>query len=213
MLETCFGCDGARLAHGIGDQPGDSLRPYPVGDLDMYSPTSPPRMNLINRRLEVERRYGSLRRPAYREAEHVLAAAGITADLRGIDASALDASNLWVDRRVAWPWHRMADDFRRGHPDRFELAIWCQNVLCGLALGRARHHNQSDPPAWRQWPLKQLNSSRRRDTLGGGETDDRRRSRAVERWGCAGTQPSFSAPWPMRRGPSASWPGMILYSK
>ena len=102
----------------------------------MYSPTSPPRMNLINRQLAAERRYGELRRLTYRKAEHALAAAGITAELRGIDNSALDASALWDDRRVAWPWPSMADSFRRGHPDRFELAIWCQNALCGLALGR-----------------------------------------------------------------------------
>jgi len=136
MWTTHNGCDGARLDHGVGDQPGDSLRPYLVGDLDVQLPVLPSRTNRLNSRHDAERRYGELRRRACAEAEHALAAAGISAELRGIDASALDASTSWADRRVAWPWPSMAADFRRGHPDRFELAIWCQDVLCGLALGR-----------------------------------------------------------------------------
>jgi hypothetical protein len=65
-----------------------------------------------------------------------LAAAGILAQLRGIDAVAILAVGQWRGRRVAWPWHLLAYDWRRSHPARFELAVWQDTVLCGLALGR-----------------------------------------------------------------------------
>jgi hypothetical protein len=30
----------------------------------------------------------------------------------------------------------MVADWRHGHPDRFELAVWSGGTLCGLAMGR-----------------------------------------------------------------------------
>jgi len=44
-----------------------------------------------------------------------LAAAGMLAQLRGIDAVAILAVGQWRGRRVAWPWHLLADDWRRSH--------------------------------------------------------------------------------------------------
>jgi hypothetical protein len=83
-----------------------------------------------------EARYRALRDVAFRAAEVDLAAAGISADLRAIDAAAIAAAGQWTGRRVAWPWHVMAPDWRRNHPARFEVAVWQGDVLCGLALGR-----------------------------------------------------------------------------
>jgi hypothetical protein len=77
-----------------------------------------------------------LRLPAFQDAISALAAVGVDADLRPINAAALAAVGQWTSRRVAWPWHVMAADWRRNHPDRFEVAVWRDGVLCGLALGR-----------------------------------------------------------------------------
>jgi hypothetical protein len=86
-------------------------------------------------RSAAEARYRALRDAVFRAAGADLAAAGMPAELRAIDRSALVAAGEWSDRRVAWPWDVMAADWRRNHPDRFELAVWRDGVLCGLALG------------------------------------------------------------------------------
>ena len=96
----------------------------------------------INPRLAVrgrsaaEARYRALRDVAFPAAEAALAAAGVRAELRPIDAAALAAAGKWTGRRVAWPWHLMMPDWRRNYPERFEVAIWQGDVLCALALGR-----------------------------------------------------------------------------
>ena len=87
-------------------------------------------------RSSAETRYRELRHLAFQAAQDDLAAAGGNAELRAIDATALTAFGTWPARRVAWPWPDMAADWRRGHPDRFELAVWSGDALCALALGR-----------------------------------------------------------------------------
>ncbi len=42
----------------------------------------------------------------------------------------------WTGRPVAWPWPDIAAQFRQNSPDRFDLAIWHGNTLCGLAIGK-----------------------------------------------------------------------------
>jgi hypothetical protein len=81
-------------------------------------------MNRQGDRAGAERRYRDLRHKAFSEARDVLGSAGIVADLRNLDAAALAGLAAWQNRRVAWPWHDMAADFRRNHTGRFELAIW-----------------------------------------------------------------------------------------
>jgi hypothetical protein len=87
-------------------------------------------------RSDAESRYRDLRRMAFQQAQAVLAADGIAAELRPIDAVALAAFATWPPRSVDWPWPKMAADWRRGRPARFDLAIWSDDTLCGLALGR-----------------------------------------------------------------------------
>lgn len=104
-------------------------------------------------RADAEQRYRDLRRLALDDAQERLAASGISAELRPIDASALEAFGTWRNRRVAWPWPDMAGDWRRNHPDRFEVAVWRNGVLCGLALGKpapsrshlSLHYMEGDP--------------------------------------------------------------------
>jgi len=73
---------------------------------------------------------------AFREAERTLADAGVVAKLRAVDAAAMAAVAQWTCRRVHWPWHVMAQDWRRNYPARFEVALWHGDMLCALALGR-----------------------------------------------------------------------------
>ncbi len=87
-------------------------------------------------RSSAEAKYRELRRLAFQAAGEDLVAAGASAELRAIDAAALVAAGQWTGRRVAWPWHVLAADWRRNHPPRFEVAVWRDAVLCGLALGR-----------------------------------------------------------------------------
>ena len=87
-------------------------------------------------RSAAESRYRELRHTAFQRAEADLAATGVLVELRAIEATALEAFKTWPPRRVAWPWPDIAADWRNGHPDRFELAVWSGGVLCGLAIGR-----------------------------------------------------------------------------
>ncbi len=87
-------------------------------------------------RSAAEAKYRTLRDLAYQAAKPDLAAVGIHVELGSIDAAALARAAQWTDRRVAWPWHTLAAEWRRNHPNRFEVAIWQNGVLCGLALGR-----------------------------------------------------------------------------
>jgi hypothetical protein len=119
-----------------------------------------PMLPIRHERSAAENRYRALRRLAFQEAEATLGSAGIKADLRTIDATALEAFAEWRNRLVGWPWADMVPDWRRGYPDRFDLAVWSDDTLCGLALGRpspgpshlALYYMEGAPP--RHHPLK-----------------------------------------------------------
>lgn len=59
--------------------------------------------------------------------------------LSGINIKALQQSRLWAlipERQVDFNWENDHRIFMKRHPKRFELAIWYQNKLESLALGR-----------------------------------------------------------------------------
>lgn len=59
--------------------------------------------------------------------------------LRGIDDRALTESGKWElmrDRQVDWPWMGGYRNYSYSYPKRFELAIWYNDLLCSLSLGR-----------------------------------------------------------------------------
>lgn len=64
----------------------------------------------------------------------------VECDLRAIDPGALAVfARQWDGhpaRRFPWPWADIAAEYRRNHPDRFEVAVWSGEVLCGLAVGK-----------------------------------------------------------------------------
>lgn len=61
----------------------------------------------------------------------------------GIDADALLAVAGWSGRKVDWDWGSIQRTLRKSHPRRYELALWCERILCGLVVGRL-----SDSKRW-----------------------------------------------------------------
>ncbi len=96
---------------------------------------------VIGRRGSAEVRYRERRALAYATAEALVRTdLPAACELRPIEPSALHAfAECWDGlpaRRYAWPWGDIAAEFRRNHPDRFEVAVWSGGALCGLAIGR-----------------------------------------------------------------------------
>ena len=44
------------------------------------------------------------------------------------------------NRKVDWDWKFGVRMYRNRYPNRFELAIWHNNSICGLSLGRPSYH-------------------------------------------------------------------------
>lgn len=45
-----------------------------------------------------------------------------------------------LERKVDWDWKFGAQMYRNRYPNRFELAIWHNNTVCGLSLGRPSYN-------------------------------------------------------------------------
>jgi hypothetical protein len=59
--------------------------------------------------------------------------------LSGLDSKALSQAKLWreiPERKVDFNWEADTKTYRKMYPKRFELAIWYQNRLESLSLGR-----------------------------------------------------------------------------
>ncbi|HTU54744.1 MAG TPA: hypothetical protein VMF62_12310 [Acetobacteraceae bacterium] len=95
-------------------------------------------------RRATEARYARLRNIALQKAEEILVptVAPVSISLRLVTPDAIHAfSSTWEqhpDRRTEWPWAQMHRDYRRNEPDRFEVAIWSDVTLCGLAIGKLK---------------------------------------------------------------------------
>ncbi|MBU0914658.1 MAG: hypothetical protein KKF22_19180 [Gammaproteobacteria bacterium] len=62
--------------------------------------------------------------------------------LTTINADALQSWKNWpeaedVQRQIGWDWHEVRSRYRRNHPASIELAIWFDESLCGLMIGKA----------------------------------------------------------------------------
>jgi hypothetical protein len=44
------------------------------------------------------------------------------------------------ERKVDWDWKFGAQMYRNRYPNRFELAVWYNNTVCGLSLGRPSYN-------------------------------------------------------------------------
>ncbi len=64
-------------------------------------------------------------------------------NLSGINIKALQQSRLWAlipERKVDFNWENDHRIFMKRYPKRFELAVWYQNKLESLALGRPSYN-------------------------------------------------------------------------
>ncbi len=64
---------------------------------------------------------------------------------RLIDNAALSQSKQWEQspkRRVDWDWMGGYNTFRFRYPKRFEMALWYNNKLASLTLGRPTYNGQ-----------------------------------------------------------------------
>src|SRR5690554_5373105 len=95
-------------------------------------------MQLTHR--SAERKYSEFRQVAMDSVRRRLPYADKSKiSLRNIDGSALSESEKWEclrDRQVDWPWKTGYCHYSFSYPKRFELAIWYDNLLCSLSLGR-----------------------------------------------------------------------------
>ncbi len=62
--------------------------------------------------------------------------------LTDINPDAIAAQLTWPqpeddNRQIGWNWNQTLRDYRRNHRSRIELAIWYDETLCGLMLGKA----------------------------------------------------------------------------
>lgn len=86
-------------------------------------------------------RYADVREGALLDAERLLQArpGGEGARLTLIDQRALAAWEAWparTDGRGGWDWRKARDDVQ-SDAKHFEAALWADDVLCGLAVGKA----------------------------------------------------------------------------
>ena len=95
-------------------------------------------------RSSAESRYREVRLAALKVAENIaseqLAPRLVHLDI--IASAALEAVQKEWDghpgRRYPWPWREILENARKNEPDRFEVAVWSGDTLCGLAVGRTR---------------------------------------------------------------------------
>lgn len=90
--------------------------------------------------MDAEQRYTKIRQAVFEElnkellrSEQRIFRAGL------IDSAALSQSRLWnlsSRRKVNWDWVEGYSAFRFRHPKRFEMALWYNNTLASLSLGR-----------------------------------------------------------------------------
>lgn len=93
--------------------------------------------------LEAEQRYEKLRKIALETAQ-----AGVQNNLKltTITTEALAETHKWSTspaRRVDWDWVNGYADFKIRYPKRFEVAIWFQQGLISLSLGRPTYHGNA----------------------------------------------------------------------
>lgn len=85
--------------------------------------------------------YRRLRAVAANEVMSMPELEGLDFEIREICNDALDAQDKWEEledapRLVGWAWRQLVEQFRRSHNSRLDVAIWHNNQLAGLALGK-----------------------------------------------------------------------------
>jgi hypothetical protein len=100
---------------------------------------------MLSTHIDAEQRYTAIRKSTLNVAQSKLVSRAeySSLKLKLIDSSALSASAVWENistRRVNWNWIDGYAAFKFRYPKRFELAIWSNNKLQSLTLGRPTYN-------------------------------------------------------------------------
>lgn len=100
---------------------------------------------MLSTHIDAEQRYTAIRKSTLDVAQSKLStrAEYSSLKLKLIDSSALIACKAWENssiRRVNWDWMDGYASFKFRYPKRFELAIWSNNKLQSLTLGRPTYN-------------------------------------------------------------------------
>lgn len=60
--------------------------------------------------------------------------------LTEINSMAITGIMSSIQRSVEWDWNFGVRSYRKKYPNRLELAIWYNNSICGLSLGRPSYN-------------------------------------------------------------------------
>jgi hypothetical protein len=94
--------------------------------------------------LNAETRYREYRAEVFKHVKQALTYSDAHyISLKDIDTPALIQARLWEqipERKVDFNWENDYQIYRKRYPKRFELAIWHQNRLESLALGRPSYN-------------------------------------------------------------------------
>lgn len=94
-------------------------------------------------RLQAELRYRDIRQLVYKVVETELRTLEPAVALTEISEAVLRQTDAWrslypsslLTHKPGWSWRRVAEKFRC-RPRRIEVALWHDNLVCGLAVGR-----------------------------------------------------------------------------
>lgn len=98
---------------------------------------------MLPNHMEAEQRYDKLRKLAFEYAQE---GTSNNLEFRTITPEALNATKLWeksVSRRVDWDWIDGYSSFKFRYPKRFEVAIWHNNRLISISMGRPTYQGSA----------------------------------------------------------------------
>ncbi len=97
--------------------------------------------------IDAEQRYDELRKLALEYAQEGLSPQNKhNLKFKLITAEALSATKLWeksASRAVNWDWFEGYSAFKFRYPKRFEVALWQNNSLISLSMGRPTYHGSA----------------------------------------------------------------------
>lgn len=91
-------------------------------------------------RIEAEHRYERLRKQALEIAQ---SAVGNKFKMTQVTQQALESTERWIEsgqRQYHWDWKSHYPYYRSMYPKRFEVALWEQDQLSAIALGRPTYN-------------------------------------------------------------------------
>jgi hypothetical protein len=95
-------------------------------------------MGMLATHIDAECRYDKIRRDSLKAISIQIDSIS-NLEFKLIDDLALSEAKKWEDRLVSWDWGNYGQ-FKMSYPKRFELALWHNNNLTSLSLGRPTYN-------------------------------------------------------------------------